>query len=106
MKFTTKKAREEWLRSDDAWTDAGFCAPIKIRRLNIPGHNIVRVQALRRRSEWVLELHRQMLMDATYYANMNISAASLPMHSARSFSVSLSIWSSWIFTSPPRSSDQ
>lgn len=72
MKFTTKKAREEWLRSDAAWTELSFCAPIRILRLNIPGHNIVRIQALHRRSEWVLELHRQMLQDAIYYANMQI----------------------------------
>lgn len=72
MKFTTKKAREEWLRSEDAWTDVGFMAPIKISRLNIPNHHIVRVQPLHRRSEWVLELHRQRLTDATYYGNSSI----------------------------------
>lgn len=56
--FKTKKAREEWLRSDDAWAVTAYCPPVRMSELLLKDRHFVRIQRMYRRSHYDIKLHR------------------------------------------------
>lgn len=56
--FKTKKAREEWLRSDEAWAVTAYCPPVRMSELLLKDRHFVRIQRMYRRSHYDIKLHR------------------------------------------------
>ena len=56
--FKTKKAREEWLRSDEAWVEMIQCPPIRMSELWLKDRHFVKIQRMYRRSHYDIDLHR------------------------------------------------
>ena len=56
--FKTKKAREEWLRSDEAWAVTAYCPPVRMSELSLKDRHFVRIQRMYRRSHYDIKLHR------------------------------------------------
>ena len=56
--FKTKKAREEWLRSDDAWVEMLYCPPVRLSELWLKDRHFVKIQRMYRRSHYDIDLHR------------------------------------------------
>lgn len=55
--FKTKKAREEWLRSDDAWVEVLYMPPIRMSELWLKSRHFIKIQRIYRRSHYSIELH-------------------------------------------------
>lgn len=53
--FKTKKAREEWLRSDEAWIVTAYCPPVRMSELWLNGRHFIKIQRLFRRSHYDIE---------------------------------------------------
>lgn len=58
MQFTTKKAREEWLRSEAAWYLITNMPPIRMSELWLKSRHFVKIQRMYRRSHYDINLHR------------------------------------------------
>ena len=58
QEFKTKKAREEWLRSDEAWVEMLYCPPIRMSELWLKDRHFVKIQQMYRRSHYDINLHR------------------------------------------------
>ena len=56
--FKTKKAREEWLRSDEAWAVTAYCPPVRMSELRLKDRHFVRIQRMYRRSHYDINRHR------------------------------------------------
>lgn len=56
--FKTKKAREEWLRSDDAWVEMLYCPPVRLSELWLKNRHFIKIQRIYRRSHYSIEEHR------------------------------------------------
>lgn len=56
--FKTKKAREEWLRSDEAWVEVLYMPPIRVSELWLKNRHFVKIQRIYRRSHYDIDLHR------------------------------------------------
>ena len=56
--FKTKKAREEWLRSDEAWIEVLYMPPIRVSELWLKNRHFVKIQRMYRRSHYDIDLHR------------------------------------------------
>lgn len=58
MQFTTKKAREEWLRSEAAWYLITNMPPIRMSDLWLKDRHFVKIQRMYRRSHYDINRHR------------------------------------------------
>ena len=56
--FKTKKAREEWLRSDEAWVEVLYMPPIRMSELWLKNRHFIKIQRMYRRSHYDINLHR------------------------------------------------
>jgi len=56
--FKTKKAREEWLRSDEAWVVTAYCPPVRMSELLLKDRHFIKIQRMYRRSHYDINLHR------------------------------------------------
>lgn len=56
--FKTKKAREEWLRSDEAWVEMLYCPPIRMSELWLKDRHFIKIQRMYRRSHYDINRHR------------------------------------------------
>lgn len=56
--FKTKKAREEWLRSDEAWIEILYMPPIRMSELWLKNRHFIKIQRIYRRSHYSIEEHR------------------------------------------------
>lgn len=54
--FKTKKAREDWLRSDDAWIEVLFMPPIRMSELWLKKKHFIKIQRAYRRSHYDIDL--------------------------------------------------
>lgn len=58
QEFTTKKAREEWLRSDEAWYLITNMPPIRMSDLWLKDRHFIKIQRMYRRSHYDINRHR------------------------------------------------
>lgn len=58
MQFTTKKAREEWLRSEAAWYLITNTPPIRMSDLWLKDRHFIKIQRMYRRSHYDINRHR------------------------------------------------
>ena len=58
MQFTTKKAREEWLRSEAAWYLITNMPPIRMSDLWLKDRHFIKIQRMYRRSHYDIDRHR------------------------------------------------
>lgn len=58
MQFTTKKAREEWLRSEAAWYLITNMPPIRMSDLWLKDRHFIKIQRMYRRSHYDINRHR------------------------------------------------
>lgn len=65
--FKTKKAREEWLRSDEAWVEMLYCPPVRLSELWLKDRHFVKIQRIYRRSHYSIEKHRFVYDDAIIF---------------------------------------
>lgn len=65
--FKTKKAREEWLRSDEAWIEMLYCPPVRLSELWLKNRHFIKIQRIYRRSHYSIEEHRFVYDDAIIF---------------------------------------
>lgn len=65
--FKTKKAREDWLRSDEAWIETLFMPPIRMSELWLKKKHFIKIQRAYRRSHYDIKLKDFVYDKEIYY---------------------------------------